>query len=161
MRAALACLLAAACSAPARPPAPTPSPAPAGRLHATVRWTSDGVPHVRAADWRGLGFGQGWALARLHLCVVAAQVLRVRGQRARFFGAGVDDANLDSDFFHRHLGFRARAEAALAELSSEPRQLLAGFAAGYNHYLARTPAASWPAPCRGAAWVRPVDEVDL
>ena len=51
MRAALACLL-AACSAPPRPPAPSPhatSPRP-GRLVATVRWTSDGVPQIRASD---------------------------------------------------------------------------------------------------------------
>ena len=26
---------------------------------AEIRWTTHGVAHIRAADWEGLGFGQG------------------------------------------------------------------------------------------------------
>jgi acyl-homoserine-lactone acylase len=158
--------LGAACSSPSPTAAPPPPRAEAQaaaptRYQATVRWTSDGVPHVRADSWDNLGYGQGWAMAKLHVCVLADQIVRVRGERARYLGAGDGDANLDSDFFHLHLGFRERARAALPGLSAEARALVRGFAAGYSAYVAKTPADAWPAPCRGAAWVRAIDEVDL
>jgi acyl-homoserine-lactone acylase len=171
MRAALALVLAlAACPAPgpqpvAAHPVPPPQPAPpaatATSYHATIRWTSDGVPHVRADDWAGLGFGQGWALASLHLCDVADQVVRVRGERAKYFGAGVDDANLDSDFFHRHMGFLDQAPAAMARLSPEAAAVGRGFVAGYDHWLATHAAGTWPAPCKDAAWVGPITVEDV
>jgi acyl-homoserine-lactone acylase len=153
----------AACGAPPRSTSTDPmvAAAPSPVLRATVRWTSDGVPHVRADDWAGLGYGQGWAMASLHLCVLADQIVRVRGERARTFGAGDNDANIDSDFFHRHIGYRDRAGAALPRLSPEVQALVRGFAAGYNRYVTHTPSSKWPAPCRGAAWVRPIDEHDL
>jgi hypothetical protein len=31
---------------------------------ATVRWTSYGIPHVRASNWGSLGYGYGFAFAR-------------------------------------------------------------------------------------------------
>jgi len=164
MRAALASLVVlVACGAPARPePARSGAPAAAApAFRATVRWTSDGVPHVRADDWAGLGFGQGYAMAKLHVCVLADQIVRVRGERARYFGPGDGGANLDSDFFHLHLGYRQRAKAALDRLSPEAKQIGRGFVAGYNHYVAVTPRDQLPSPCRGADWVRPIDELDL
>ena len=33
--------------------------------------------------------------------------------------------------------------------------------AGYNRYLKDTGVANLPAPCKGAAWVRPIDDVDM
>jgi acyl-homoserine-lactone acylase len=164
--AVLAALVIGACSSSPPPTSGAPAAAPAAppapvAYQATVRWTSDGVPHVRADGWDGLGYGQGWAMAKLHLCVLADQIVRVRGERSRYLGAGDADANLDSDFFHLHLGFRERAKAALPGLSAEARALVRGFAAGYSAYVAKTPSDAWPAPCRGAAWVRAIDEVDL
>ena len=34
---------------------------------ADIRWTTHGVAHIRAGDWGGLGYGQGWAIAGDHL----------------------------------------------------------------------------------------------
>jgi acyl-homoserine-lactone acylase len=159
MRKAALALCAAACSAPARPV--TGPPAPKGTdFHATVVWTSYGVPHVTAADWGSLGFGQGWALASLHLCVVEDAVVRVRSERARFFGPGDHGANLDSDFFHLHMGFAGRAKDAIAHASPEARALAHGFVAGFDRWLA-THGDAVPAACKGAAWVRPVTDEDL
>jgi acyl-homoserine-lactone acylase len=158
-----AALVAAACGNPPSTGTTTPGPradaTPSYR--ATVRWTSHGVPHVRADDAGGLGFGQGYAMARAHVCVMADQYVRVRGERARWFGAGAGDAHVDSDFANLHLGWRKRAQAMLPQLSPEPRALLEGFAAGYGEYLARTPARQRPAPCRDAAWVQPVEPADV
>lgn len=144
-------------------PAPRPEPEPpAGPAYrATVRWTSYGVPHVIADDLAGVGFGQGWASARQHLCRLADQFVRVRGERSYHFGAGDDDANLDSDFFHLHLGLEARAKDLAGRQSKDAHEIARGWVAGYNHYLAATSPSEWPEPCRGAAWVEPIDELDL
>ncbi|MBK7077975.1 MAG: penicillin acylase family protein [Myxococcales bacterium] len=161
----LLCLAAvAACSTPpARPAAPPTPPAPAPRphYHATIRWTDHGVPHIVAADVGGLGFGQGYAQAQAHLCELADGFVRVRGERARYLGRGPDDAHLKSDLVHRHLGYLARAKAALPTASAETRAMVAGFAAGYSYALARMPAAAQPAACRGAAWLQPITDVDV
>jgi len=39
--------------------------------------------------------------------------------------------------------------------------MVRGFVAGYNHYLSNSDSDDWPAECRDAAWVRPIDEADL
>ena len=84
----------------------------------------------------------------------------MRSERARFFGPGDGGANLDSDFFHLHMGFAGRAKDALAHASPEARALAHGFVAGFDHWLA-THADAVPAACRGAAWVRPMTDEDL
>ena len=45
----------------------------AGAFAAEVRYTSDGVPHIRAGDWGGIGFGQGWACGRDQRPAIADQ----------------------------------------------------------------------------------------
>jgi acyl-homoserine-lactone acylase len=126
-----------------------------------VRWTSYGVAHVQADGLGDLGFGQGWAAAKQHLCRLADQFVRVRAQRARWFGPGDGDANLDSDFFHLHVGYEARARDLIAEQSDEAHAIAAGWVAGYNHYVTHASRADWPADCRDAEWVEPIDELDL
>jgi hypothetical protein len=74
--------------------------------------------------------------------------VRVRGERARYLGRGPDDAHLKSDLVHRHLGYLARATAALPTASAETRAMVAGFAAGYSYALAgcrspRSPRVPW------------------
>ncbi|MEZ4402468.1 MAG: penicillin acylase family protein [Kofleriaceae bacterium] len=157
--------LAAACSTPGQPRrparAPAPPPATAPGYHAQVRWTGHGVPHIVAADVGGLGFGQGYTQARAHLCELADDVVRVAGERARYLGRGPGDRYLRSDLVHRHLGYRDRAAALLPTASADTQAMLAGFAAGYNLALARTPVAQQPAACRGAPWLRPITAVDV
>ena len=150
-------------STPARPPSPAPGPPPtaAAPYHATIRWTAHGVPHIVADDVGGLGFGQGYAQARAHLCELADGYVRVRGERGRYLGRGPADAHVQSDLVHLHLGYAARARAALPTASADTRAMVAGFAAGYNLALARTPPAEQPSACRGAAWLQPITDVDV
>src|SRR5262245_3722311 len=72
---------------PPTPPAPRPAAA-APAYRATIRWTSHGVPHVVAGDLGGLAFGQGYAFATHHVCVLADQIVKLRSERARLFGPG-------------------------------------------------------------------------
>ncbi|NBD14045.1 penicillin acylase family protein [Corallococcus silvisoli] len=136
------------------PPAPT-------SLRATIRRTSHGVPHIQADGYRGLGAGIGYAQAQDAVCILADQFLKVRGERARYLGRGPQDAFLESDFTYRGLALRARAEATFNEQSAEVRELVQGYAAGYNQYLADVPAAQRPEACKGAAWVKPISAYDL
>ncbi|MFY2558181.1 penicillin acylase family protein [Corallococcus terminator] len=135
-------------------PPPTP-------LKATIQRTAHGVPHITAEDYRSLGAGIGHVQAEDLVCTLADQFLKVRGERARYFGRGPEGANVESDLTYRGLALRARAEAAYARQSPELRELVEGFAAGYNHYLEQTPPERLPAPCRGASWVKPITHADL
>jgi len=98
-----ACLVAGCGGGDDAPPAP-----PAARFDAQVRWTTYGVPHVKANDHGGLGYGYGYAVARDQLCALSDRVVTLRGERSARFGADgkalvgfLPLANLDSDLFYR------------------------------------------------------------
>lgn len=129
---------------------------------AEIRWTTHGVAHIRAADWEGLGFGQGWAQARDHLPTIADQIVKVRSERSRFHGPGLEDQHLASDFGYLALGVRDRAPALRDAQPDHIRQLVTGFAAGYNAWLAEAEQDGLHHPwSTGQPWVRPIDELDL
>ncbi len=41
-----------------------------------LRWTSYGIPHVKANDWGSIGFGFAYATATDAVCVIAKDVQR-------------------------------------------------------------------------------------
>lgn len=142
-------------------------------LRARISTTSYGVPHIRAADLAGAGFGMGYAYAAADLCTVADRWVTVRAERSRFFGAeGRRDArqavtNLQSDFYWKWIldqdliGKDLRQPPPVGP-TPEARDLVRGYVAGYNHYLARIGVANIPDKrCRGQAWVRPISEQDV
>jgi acyl-homoserine-lactone acylase len=135
------------------------------RYEATIRRTSWGVAHIEAKDFGSAGFGQAYAFAQDHACVLADQIVKVRSERAMFFGPDKidegDGEHLNSDFAYKHLDVMARAETALAAQSDDVRAIIEGYAAGYNQYLADTGAEHVPGSCQGAAWLRPISATDL
>ncbi|WP_395835387.1 acylase [Archangium violaceum] len=136
-------------------PDPDPNPPePQPRYQATIRRTAYGIPHITAPNLGGVGFGQGYAFAQDHACVLADQIIKVRGERARFFGAGPGDTHLASDFVYRSLGLLERGKAGLEAQPEDSRQFLEGFTAGYNHFLA-SPGAT-RLSCTGQPWLRPI-----
>ena len=111
------------------------------QYEADIRWTTHGVAHIRGGTWGDLGFGQGYACARDHLPTIADQIVKVRSERARFHGAGPDGAHLASDLGYRALGV---AEGAPHLRDAQPdhiRDLVAGYAAGYDAWLEEATAA--------------------
>lgn len=132
------------------------------RHEVEVRRTTHGVAHIRAADWGGLGFGQGWACANDHLPVLLDQIVKVRGERARWHGAGPLDGHIASDLGYRLLDLRGRASAFLAAQPQHVRDLLEGYTAGVNRSLRdQVDAGSLPEWCAGAGWLAPVEVEDL
>ena len=128
---------------------------------AKIRWTEGGVPHITGATFGDAGFGAGYAFATLNVCLMADQVIKVTSQRAATFGPGTKDANVESDFFELFLGVRAQAEALWPKLHPDVQDLLIGYAAGYNHYLAKVGKAGLPERCRDADWVRPITALEM
>lgn len=142
--------------------------APSGRMSAEIRRTAYGVPHVKADDYAGLGFGLGYAMAEDNLCEIMERHVTVAGERAKFFGRGENDANLNSDLYHKRLiatGEMERLlngpEGSLDTPSADARALARGYAAGVSKYIADTGVDNLTDErCRGAAWVRPISEED-
>lgn len=137
-----------------------------------IRYTEYGIPHIVAEDYPDLGFGTGWAQAADQVCTLADGFVTVRGERSRYFGAdaatdfSLSSAadNLSSDLYFRGVRETRTVEKLLAEPaplgpSKDAKDLMRGFAAGYNAWLAQN-RINDPA-CRGAAWVRPVTTTDV
>lgn len=133
----------------------------AAKYHATIRRTAHGVAHITAADIGSAGFGQAYAFAQDHACVLADQILKVRSERAKFLGRGPGDRHVNSDFAYLSLDVMKRAEAAIAVQTEDVRALIDGYVAGYNQYLADTGVDKLTGSCAGQAWVRPITVTDL
>ncbi|QLF91849.1 acylase [Pseudomonas sp. ABC1] len=132
------------------------------RSNTLIRWTSFGVPHITASDEKGLGLGVGYAYARDNLCLMADEVVTARGERSKYFGQqGVSSArhaNMESDFFFRWLNDERSVAAYWEAQPEEIRQLLSGYAEGFNRYLAKAGSES---SCHAEPWLSPLDEKDL
>jgi len=143
---------------------------------ATIRYTEYGAPHVLAKDYPGLGFGEGYAAARDNLCAIANGVVTLSGQRSRFHdpaAAPAGDAlagsslsaartNLSSDRYFRGINGsgiveRLSAQPAPSGPRAELREVVRGYVVGFNRYLREGQLSS----CRGAAWLRPMTELDV
>lgn len=135
---------------------------------AEIRRTAYGVPHIKAADIGGIGYGAGYASAEDNFCDFAERMMTLEGTRARHLGAGERDANIVSDVYHRALIQTGRLDALLGgdprsldTPTREARALARGFIAGINRYVRDTGAANLPDPrCRNAPWIRTYDETD-
>lgn len=131
------------------------------RYAAEISRTSHGIPHITANDLGSLGFGEGYAFAQDHLSSLADQVVKVRGERARFFGAGENNRHLNSDLTIRALGIYEQARAMLQTMPQEERDLLEGYAAGCNHYLREVTVSGVTGWGRGQEWIVPITAEDL
>lgn len=142
-------------------PITDPLDLPVGPYDATVRWTSWGVPHVLADDWGSAGFAIGHAHAFDHACTVADQIVKVRSERAKYFGRGDDDVHIDSDFGWLALDVMGQAQRGFLSLDADMQSALVGYAAGFNAYLEEVGPGGLPEPCRNADWVQPFNHVEL
>jgi acyl-homoserine-lactone acylase len=128
---------------------------------ATIRRTDGGVAHITADDLTGLSFGQGWASAEDRACDLADQVIKVNGERAKWFGAGEDDANIRSDLAWRNIGIREIAETDWENASDDVRGLITAYTDGWNGHLAEVGADGLSDWCAGEDWVRELEPVEV
>nr|WP_315437766.1 acylase [uncultured Pseudomonas sp.] len=137
---------------------------PATPASADIRRTAFGVPHIRAENERGLGFGIGYAYAQDNLCLLANEIVTVNGKRSRYFGPHQftveQRENRVSDLFFTWLNTPEAVKAFWDAQPAQVRDLVAGYAAGYNRYLAERREQGLPQQCQGE-WVRDIAAEDL
>jgi len=131
------------------------------RYQAQVLRTSYGIPHIQATDWGSLGYGYGYAFAQDNFCVLARDILVSTGTQSRYFGPGTGSGNLISDWVFAMVNADSRVDPAYASLGQDTRDLLQGYADGYNLYLSEKGPLAGAAECRGSDWVRPIDGRDV
>ena len=144
----------------------------AGGLSAVIRYTEYGIPHIVAKDYPNLGFGEGWAQAADQVCTLADGFVTLRGERSRYFGADAAPdqslssaaTNLSSDLYFAGVRRAGTVEKLLRQPaptgpSHTVKDLMRGWAAGYNAWLSRHRTED-PA-CAGKPWVRPVSSLDV
>ncbi|MEA2450326.1 MAG: acyl-homoserine-lactone acylase [Thermoleophilaceae bacterium] len=151
-------------------------PASALAARAEIRRTAHGIPHIQAKDYRGIGFGYGYAFAQDDICPIAEQYVTVNGERSRYFGPdgsyllrgnGFESNNLNSDFFWQQVKDSKVIDGLLARKppfgpKAAIKRGVRGYVAGYNRYLADIggPQNIPDESCRGKPWVRPISEKD-
>ncbi|WSM37975.1 penicillin acylase family protein (plasmid) [Streptomyces cellulosae] len=140
-----------------------------------IRYTEYGIPHIKASDFDGLGLGYGYAAAKDNICLLADTYLTVDAERSRYLGAdapansalGVAADSLTSDLYFQQVkdsGIVERLAGMGPPDGPEPdvKKLVSGYVEGYNRYLSETGVNHLTDPaCRGAAWVRPITELDV
>ena len=172
----MAALLAGGLTAAAGPAQAGTGHGDGARYQATIVRTAYGVPHITARNFGSLGYGYGFALASDYLCTMAQAYVTVEGDRSRYFGpdatvqepGGGQASNIDSDTFWQSVIGRRVIPRLLAVRSGpgavrpQVRQLMTGYVAGYNRYLASVGGSRGiPDPtCRGQAWVKPITTLD-
>ncbi|WP_255406990.1 penicillin acylase family protein [Rhodoferax sp. OV413] len=139
-----------------------------------IRRTGDGIPHVRANTWHGLGIGYGQAQAEDTLCTLADAFVTYRGQRSLYFGADGkpttrstfgNPPNLDLDLFFKAFAGPDAVEALKREQPADLNELIAGYAEGYNRHLRalqqyRRGKGARHA-CADAPWVQAIEPDDV
>jgi acyl-homoserine-lactone acylase len=143
---------------------------------AVIRRTAHGIPHIQASTYTGIGYGYGYAFAQDNICTIAEDYVTVDGQRSRFFGPGgsyvqggngISSNNLNSDLFWQqvidsHVVERLLAQPPPKGPKPAVRDVMRGYVAGYNRYLADVGGTNGvpDRTCRGKPWVRPITQAD-
>ena len=96
-----------------------------------IRRDTFGVPHIVAETEAAAGFGFGYAQAEDHAAEMARRFLAARGEAARYLGAPF----LDNDLSMRRVDNLGEARRAMGSLDRTFREVLEGFAGGFNFYV--------------------------
>ncbi len=147
-----------ATAAPATTEAAATTTEAAPGYSAQITRTEFGIPHIVADDWGSLGFGQGYAYAQDRACTLLDQIIKVRGERAAWFGPGENNENVDSDFAYRHLGLWDDADERFGDQPQRVSEMVTGYVAGFNTAIEADGASGW---CAGEDWVQPITTTDL
>jgi len=127
------------------------------QYQATVRRTTDGVPHINGDTVADVAYGQGWVSGEDHGCTLVDQILKVTATRSAALGPGPDGENVDSDFAWKAIGI---AEIAADDFentaSAEVVEQFEAFAAGWNDQLVDVGGERLTGWCAGADWVRAI-----
>ena len=131
---------------------------PVSTYAADIQRTEFDIPHVTADNYKGLGYGVGYAFAEDNICSLAREIVVSSGQSMLYFGEGGD---VNSDVFYTWYNSPERRAKFLAAQDPEVIDAVKGYAAGYSRYLRDTDVEKIDPACAGAKWVREIDIDDL
>jgi acyl-homoserine-lactone acylase len=138
---------------------PPPAP-PIPPIYSTeIQRTQFGIPHITADDYKGLGYGLGYAFASDNICSLAAEIVVANGTSALNLEAST--RNISSDIFYTWYNNPTKRVELLAAQEPQVRDAIQGYAAGYSRYLRDTGVDNIDPTCAGASWVTEIDEMDL
>jgi acyl-homoserine-lactone acylase len=132
---------------------------------AEITRTSYGIPHIRANDWGSLGFGHGYSFAEDRFCMLMQEVIKASGQSAELLGEA--QGNINDDLIYALINNNDEGQLEERYISQQPDyivELVEGYAAGFNQYLAEVGVDSLPESdpaCSGEDYVRELTAVDL
>jgi acyl-homoserine-lactone acylase len=135
----------------------TPEPPPT--YSADIQRTKFGIPHITAENYKGLGYGLGYAFASDNICSLAAEIVVASGTSALNLDASA--SNIRSDIFYTWYNEPGRRIELLDVQEPQVRDAIQGYAAGYSRYLRDTGVDNIDPTCAGASWVTEIDEMDL
>ncbi len=98
---------------------------------ATIQRDARGVPHIEASSWQDAIFLQGYATAQDRLWQMDGLRRYAGGDLAEVFGAD----SVARDERARALRMRAIAEADVARLTAEDRDIMVQYARGVNYFI--------------------------
>jgi len=125
---------------------------------ADIQRTEFGIPHITAKDYKGLGYGVGYAFAEDNICSLAREIVVASGQSMLYLG---DEGDVANDVFYTWYNSPERRAEFLAAQDPEVIDAVTGYAAGYSRYLRDKGAANLNPDCAGAEWVREITIDDL
>ncbi|NND69002.1 MAG: hypothetical protein HKN19_15540, partial [Halioglobus sp.] len=130
---------------------------------AEIRRTEFGIPHITAEDWKGLGYGHGYAYAQDNYCVLMRLIAESSGRSAELMGE--TSGRLQADFLQRFINgekedFKTQVVDQLPQFAIDVAE---GYTAGMNRYLRETGVENLPEGdqgCRNEPWVFEYDAID-
>lgn len=134
------------------PPDPSPT------YEANIQRTEFGIPHITANNYKGLGYGVGYAFAEDNICSLAREIVVSKGQSMLYLG---DEGSVDSDIFYTWYNSQAKRDQFLSAQEPQVLDAVAGYAAGVSRYIRDTGIDNIDPDCAGAEWVREIDTTDL
>ena len=103
---------------------------------ATVTYNDQGVPTIEADNERALAYATGYVQARDRLWQMDVIRRLMGGRLAAAFG----EQAVESDRFHRRMGFEDAAEATWRRLNgTDHGEKIEAYSAGVNHYMETQP----------------------
>ena len=100
-----------------------------------ILWDTYGVPHIYAADRRGLAYAFGWAQMRNHADLLLRLVAQARGRAAEYLGPDY----VDDDRWVWTLDMPGHARRMLAAQPADMRAHIDAFVEGINAFARANP----------------------
>jgi acyl-homoserine-lactone acylase len=144
----------------------------ATQFEASIRWTEFGIPHIKAENFKDLGYGAGYAYAWDNICTLADEFVMIDGERSKYFGAEKTHSiigrfqvtNRESDFAMKLLINDTKMVSYAAAQNKQSTDTSTGYAAGYNRYLNELLVGEHPGrhmACRNEPWLREISTTDM